>query len=315
MARLLDSVIGHEKNIQAFLQALRLQRLPNTFLFVGPSGIGKRLVAAALAQALLCETSMEACGHCPSCLRVAKKHHESLRQIEPDKTQIKIEQTREILDFLSLQSLTERRVIIVDQAEKLNPQAGNSLLKILEEPSSGTYFFLIAPSPSHVLPTLRSRSQIMSFRPLTLAQLKQKSHAPEWVLRASQGSLERVKTFSDPEELETRTLAVDLIKSWLHEPQGFLRNDFREAFRNRAHALSLSKYIGLLLKDAVSWQLGDQQALLNPDQSALFQSLETHSLAHLMETAQKALRLESAFLQNRDSQLVFEEFWIQTQVL
>lgn len=315
MARLLDSILGHQKNIEAFLHAFEGDRLPNTFLFVGPSGIGKRTVAEALAQALLCETSKQACGFCPSCQRVAKKHHESLRFVEPEKTQIKIEQTREILDFLSLRSLTTRRVVIIDHADKLNPQAGNSLLKILEEPSSDTYFFLIAPSPTHVLTTLRSRSQIMSFRPLSLEQLRQKSHGPEWALRASQGSLERVKTFSDPDEVEARSLAVEIIKSWLREPQGFLRQEFREAFRSRAHAVSLSQYLGLLLKDAVSWQLGERDRLLNPDQMELFKSLETYPLAHLMETAQQALRLESAFLQNRDSQLVFEEFWIQTQVL
>lgn len=312
MARLLDSVLGHEKNISAFLEAFEHERLPNTFLFVGPPGIGKRTVAEALGQALLCESSIQACGSCGSCLRVAKGQHESLRIVRPEKNQIKIEQTRAILDFLSLQGLTRRRVVIIDDADKLNSQAANTLLKILEEPNPDTYFFLMAPSPAHVLATLRSRSQIMSFRPLTLAELKQKSNAPEWALRASQGSFERLRGFADKDEISSRELAVEFLRSWSTEPLGYMRNDFRQVFRDRSEAQSLGKHLSLLLRDAVSWQLGEREALLNPDQTALFKSMEVCPLEQIMGTAQNALRLEQDLAQHRDSQLLFEEFWIRS---
>ncbi len=327
MARLLDAVIGHEQQILRLIRSYQQDHLPQTFLFVGPSGIGKKQVALGLAQLLLCEilsekssekssekvggTASSACGQCASCLRVAKLQHESLRLIEPEKNVIKIEQTREILNFLSFRSLSHNRVVILDQAETLNPQAANSLLKMLEEPTSNTYFFLLAPSSAHVLSTLRSRSQIVSFQPLAVSQMRQRVQAPEWALRASLGSFERLHEFQDPSELAARGEAQSFLRHFLQEPQGFLRSEIKSSYRERSHGLSLSRHLSLLLRDAVAWQGGERNYLLNPDQSELLSQLAQKPRAQLLRWAEKSLDLERALLQNRDSSLVFEQFWIE----
>jgi DNA polymerase III subunit delta' len=316
VARLLDAVLGHDDQVSRLLKSFHQGQLPQTFLFVGPSGIGKKQVALGISQVLLCEKKEEAaCGICPSCLRVVRQQHESLRIVEPEKNVIKIEQTREILNFLSFKSLSENRVVILDRAETLNPQAGNSLLKILEEPTANTYFFLMAPSAAHVLTTLRSRSQIVSFQPLTAEQMRKRSPAPEWALRASLGSFERLREFHEPSELAARGEAQNFLSHLLSEPQGFLRPEIKSSYRERSHALSLSRHLSLLLRDAVVWQGGERSYLLNPDQTKLLSELAELPRTQLLHWAEKSLDLERALLQNRDSSLVFEQFWIESRNL
>lgn len=313
MARLLDFVLGHENIIQRILQAADKDHLAHAFLFVGPAGVGKKMTALALTQALMCEVRPDGCGECGSCLRIAKGQHEGLLMISPDGNQIKIEQARALLDFLSLRSLSKIRVVIIDSVELMNPQSSNALLKILEEPPEKTYFFLIAPSSRHVLPTIRSRSQVIRFSPVAIAQMKKKSPAPDWVLRASQGSFEKLSHLSDSDELAMREKAVQWIELWLTHPKGYLQPEYRELVKGRESALRLAQHLTYLLRDSVFWNAGERNAILNPDKKNLFDRLSQLSPAKLSVLSEKALGLEGALRANRDTQLVFEEFWIQTQ--
>ncbi len=311
MARILDKIIGHQKKLEFLLQALAAEHLPQTFLFVGPQGVGKKLSAIGMAQALLCEKKTTACGECSSCLRVEHLHHESLLLVEPEKNIIKIEQAREVLNFLSLKSLSPRRVIIFDHAEALNPQAANSLLKALEEPSPDTYFFLIAPSSSHVLPTIRSRSQIITFQSLTSEEMRQKVRAEEWMLRAAQGSFQKLAAMNDVSEKEARQSAIFILQKSVQNPKALVETEIKDVFRDKGQSLSVARHLSFLLRDAVIWQTEEHQNLINPDQTGLFSSLSERPREKLLKAAQKSLELERELLQNRDSQLLFEQFWIE----
>lgn len=318
MARLIDQIVGHQATLQKFLQAFQEGRLPATFLFVGPVGVGKFQAAKALAQALLCESTTEIapCGRCGGCLRVAKNQHESLLQIEPEKNVIKIESSREILDFLSFRSLTARRVVIIDQAEKLNPQAANSLLKILEEPPPGTFFFLIAPTTYHVLPTLRSRSQVLRFKPISIEDMKRvRPSAAPWALRASFGSFMRLHELSSADEAEIRELATLTVRSWLEAKRAFLFDSIRDTVKDKAVSSSYFRHLALFFRDALHFQMGSTETLIQQGQMALLKELSQRPEAALLECFQRALKLETALQQNRDAQLTFEEFWIETQAL
>ena len=207
-----QNIIGHRKQ-QGFLSNSFLsQRLPNTFLFVGPSGVGKRKVAISFVQQVFCEGSENlACGFCPSCQRVAKEQHESLLVVEPEGHQIKIKQARQIIDFISFKGLSKRRFILINQFELINRQAANALLKSLEEPPEGTHFILISQSLSGVLPTVRSRSQILQFASLDECELRQYCQAEDWVFKAAQGSFESLQKFINPDIEETRQ---DVVRFW-----------------------------------------------------------------------------------------------------
>lgn len=312
MGRLLSRILGHENQIQKLLEARSHSHLPSTFMFVGPKGVGKKAVAQALAQALVCEKIPTACGECGPCLRVEKGQSESVLIIEPEKTQIKIEQSRHIIEFLSLKSITKSRIVIIDSAESLNPQASNALLKILEEPPENSYFFLIAPSSQHVLPTLRSRSQIVHFGPVEIQNMKRKSPAPEWALRASQGSFEKLAHLMESDEIESRDQAIEFIKMWQGHHDAYLLPEWKEMIKDRGQALSLAKHLAMIFRDACFLSLGDEKSLLNPDKKNILQKMGEIGQERLFATADLVMGLESSLLANRDSQLVYEEFWIKT---
>ena len=195
---------GHQLTLKPLVEAAAESRLAGTMLFAGPSGVGKRFGALALAQALICETPLSSradgsgCGACGPCMRVASRQSESLMMVEPDGAQIKIEQARDVLQFITLQKLGRARIVIIDQAHLLGPQSGNALLKSLEEPPAGTYFILVTHLPNSILATLRSRSQLVRFKPLSTEQLsKIIGSTDEWILSAANGSVEKAKQMVD----------------------------------------------------------------------------------------------------------------------
>ncbi len=170
--RILTDVVGHGATIEKLLSAIRAERAPSSWLFVGPRAQGKKLVALGIAQALLCEKTLEACGVCPSCARVANRQSEGLILLEPENGVIKIDATREVVAQLSLSNIGRHRVVVIDEAHKMNPQAANALLKSIEEPPAGVHFILIAPTQDSVLRTIRSRSQIIRFKSLSKNELR-----------------------------------------------------------------------------------------------------------------------------------------------
>lgn len=328
MARLLDSVLGHKEIIERFLHSMEAGRLPHNFLFVGPSGVGRKKTAMALGQALLCERSSQACGVCGSCLRISalagqganKKSQptgnrtESLLMVEPEKNQIRIDQAQEVLEFLSLRSIQPNRVVILNGAELLNPQAANALLKSLEEPPEGTFFFLIAPSAAHVLPTLRSRAQVVAFQPLSVTDMRKVASSPEWALRASQGSFERLAQLCEKEQLEIREGALAWLQDWSQDEMGYLKPEHRELMRDRGAARVLAHHLSWLLRDALYLKLGAADRILNSDKAQSLQKItESISAERLQDCCEKALKIERKLDANQDSTLVFEQFWIETR--
>lgn len=314
MARLLDFVLGHQETIKKMVESFESGKPGQTFLFVGPSGIGKKLTAMGLAQALLCPSSKSGCGKCPSCFRISNGNHEGLKVVSPSGANIKIEQAKEVLEFLSLRSLSGNRVIIIDQAQALNPQAANSLLKTLEEPPEGTFFFLIAPSVAGILPTIRSRSRIVQFRPLTQEDLARRVKAPTWALRAAGGSFEKLALLQDGPEQEVRQKAVDILQLFTQDKDFLLNELWRTELKDRTQGQRIISYWIGFLKDAICLQEGAKTQIVNLDQAPLIKYLAEFSREYLLNLVQKALQVEQAFGANRDPQLIVEEFYISTRL-
>lgn len=313
MARMLDFVLGHQETIKKMVESFEQGKPGQTYLFVGPSGIGKKLTAMGMAQALLCPQSRRGCGKCPSCFRISQGSHEGLKTLEPSGAQIKMDQAREVIEFLSLKSITGHRVVIIDQAQNLNPQAANSLLKTLEEPPEGTFFFLIAPSVAGLMATIRSRSRIVQFKPLTAEDLARKVKAPAWALKAAGGSFEKLSQLQEGPEQEVRQKSVDLLDLFLQDKDFLLNELWRTEFKDRAQGQRMLTYWVGFIKDAVYFQEGVKNQIVNLDQAPLVKALAEYSREFLLDLIQKTLRAEQALGANRDPQLVVEELYITSR--
>lgn len=164
---------GHEQPISLLTATLRNGRLAHAYLFYGETKIGKLMTAVRLAQALNCEQpsqteTQDSCGRCRSCLQITARTHPDYFVIEPDPNaatpQIKIEQVREIEQQLVYRPLIgERKICLIDDADRLTIGAANALLKTLEEPPGHSLFILIASRPQALPITIRSRCQALRF--------------------------------------------------------------------------------------------------------------------------------------------------------
>lgn len=151
---------------QQLHQQIQGEHLPHALLLSGLLGVGKRQLASALAQRLLCERPAHdlACGQCKGCHLVNAHTHPDLMVIEPesDGKQIKIDEVRSIQGRVQgAPQLGGRKVVVIGPAENLNLNAANALLKTLEEPPGATHILLYTHQLSAVLPTIKSRCQVL----------------------------------------------------------------------------------------------------------------------------------------------------------
>ena len=187
-----NSVWGQEKACAMLSQNLERGKTASAYLFAGPQGIGKMLTAKIFAQALLCESAnRKPCGVCRPCKMFKAGAHPDFMGIVPTEPEsknpnfkelvrhpdkigvakkglmIRIGQVRELINGLSLKSYTgARKVVLVEDAERMNRQTANAFLKTLEEPSEDTVLILVTSNSSVLLPTVVSRCRSVRFTPI-----------------------------------------------------------------------------------------------------------------------------------------------------
>ncbi|MRG95021.1 DNA polymerase III subunit delta' [Polyangium spumosum] len=184
-------ILGQDEAIRTLVRALESGRVHHAYRFEGPDGVGKEMVAFALAQALVCTGGDTlGCGRCDACQRAVTlsterpevpKHPDVIlveRGLYPPATLdkkneevqgISIEQIRRIvLPHAAYPPHEGRaRIFIIRRAEEITVAAANALLKTLEEPRQGTHFVLLTSRPDRMLDTIRSRTLKLRFGPLS----------------------------------------------------------------------------------------------------------------------------------------------------
>ncbi|OFW06459.1 MAG: hypothetical protein A3I61_20120 [Acidobacteria bacterium RIFCSPLOWO2_02_FULL_68_18] len=182
------TLVGHRRILTLLSRAIARQTLPPALLLSGPSGVGKRRAAIAVAETVNClkpsttlgpgpskggDFEIDACGACDSCRRIARGIHPDVIVVEPGDTgTIKIEQIREVIGAAAYRPFEgRRRVVIVDNAEAMVPAAQSAMLKTLEEPPPATIFVLVSSLPDVLLPTVRSRCPRLRFAQLSITDV------------------------------------------------------------------------------------------------------------------------------------------------
>ncbi len=322
MAILVDQVIGHEQSIQQLDQLVLSKRWPQALIFVGPESIGKKKIALAYAQTLICELKgPKACGVCGSCIRVAKEQSENLRILSTEagattkkansKSLIKIEQVRDVLDFLSLSQKNQNRVIIIDEAELLNPQAANALLKTLEEPSDNVFFILITAELNSLMATIRSRAQIIRFKSLSEADLVQiHPKADLWVYKSARGQIEKLKSMIQSDQVAKRTDLFHFFESFWTQKDFLNQPDWRDQYKERSKAaLTLSFWLEIV-RDLMVMKTGDEKSMIHHDQNQVLQKLMFISSDRLSFFSEALIQAEKDIQHNSDTVLVLENLWV-----
>ncbi|MBM4136023.1 MAG: DNA polymerase III subunit [Nitrospira sp.] len=183
-------IIGQDRAVSIILRTIHRGRLPSSYLFAGESGIGKKFTAINLAKTLNCQNpnppippllkggeggfdkghgwGIDCCDTCFSCRKIDAKTHPDFLFISPQGGQIRIEEIRAINDILSFKPFEgKKKIVILDEADTMNPYAANAFLKTLEEPSEGSLIILISSHPDLLPDTIRSRCSRINFTPLS----------------------------------------------------------------------------------------------------------------------------------------------------
>jgi DNA polymerase-3 subunit delta' len=162
-------IIGHDKPVRILLGTIKRERVPTSILFSGDSGIGKMLTALNYAKALNClsPANYDACDKCSSCLKINSSSHPDISLIVPENDEIKIDLVRQAEQTLSLKPYEgNKKILIVDDADRMNISAANAFLKTLEEPPPDSVIMLLTANPDRLPDTIRSRCMHVRFRPL-----------------------------------------------------------------------------------------------------------------------------------------------------
>ncbi len=163
-------IIGQEGAVRILLGTVRKDRIPTAFFLSGDAGIGKRLAALNYAKAVNCvqPTLGDCCDRCESCRKIDTGIHPDVTVVVPENNEIRIEAVRSVIDVLSLKAFEgKRKVVVIEDADAMNPNAANAFLKTLEEPPPGSLILLTSSRPDVLPATIRSRCVPVRFHPLS----------------------------------------------------------------------------------------------------------------------------------------------------
>jgi DNA polymerase-3 subunit delta' len=307
---------GNAEVVHRLREMLAHSRFPQAVVLAGPAGSGKYTLALMLAKAMNClapavtDGLPDFCGECANCVRIAQSEdlesrcaeaveaRENLREtdkketrifvqthpdvlvIPPDPPQrmIKVDQVRRVIETIYFRpgDAKERVYIFTDSA--FMKEAANSLLKVLEEPPEFATIFLLAENSGELLPTIRSRSMIISLAALAVEEMEQylAKHRPEWkaqqralVARLAEGAVGRARNFDLVAYTAARAHALTILHSALlaseHSELFKMTETYRAGAEGREKLETLLRTLYSLLQDLTFLNSGTPELVRNTD--------------------------------------------------
>lgn len=323
----LSDALGQTEAARLFLQAVVNQRIPHAYVFLGPDGVGKALLARQAAKLLLCKSAvprgdgdarLDACDACSACRLVDRDTHPDLHLVQPEegKRLLRLDQVHQLRRQLSLTPVQGGwRVCILREADRMTEEAANALLKTIEEPPAQSLLIMIASQREALLPTIISRCQILRFRPLSPGHisriLKARSDASEADVRfaahCADGSAGRAMALLAGNGMEKRDWIISRVRGLDPERPLDFSTELHAMAMTAGKALEdrracMRQMLDLLLfyyRDILLAQLGASDvSLYNTD---LRDQIERHSRT-IAQTALVRLITEVMIAQNRINQ-------------
>jgi DNA polymerase-3 subunit delta' len=351
---------GNAGVVHRLREMLARHQLPQAVILAGPSGSGKYTLALMLAKAMTCLAPSTTdglpnfCGKCSNCVRIAQSEdlearfaeaveaREALREadkketrlfvqthpdvliIPPDPPQmmIKVDQVRRVIESIYFRpgEAKERVYIFTDSA--FMKEAANSLLKVLEEPPEFATIFLLAENPGELLPTIRSRSMIVSLAALPAEQVEKylAKHRHDWnakqralVARLSEGAVGRARSFDLASYTAARTQALTILNSALraadHSELFKVTETYRAGAEGRDKTENLLRTLYSLLQDLAFLNSGTPELVRNTDiQAELKRLAESVDFAWIALAADRLAEVERGMRRNLLRSLSLDAF-------
>lgn len=332
-----NKIIGHDFQKGILKRAASENLVSHSYLFSGPDGIGKKLIANEFAKLINCKSGDSidsanlgsmSCG-CGSCAKIDKGIHPDVIYVQFEGVKsIKVEQIREgVEDRLFLKSFEGKyKVVIVDEAERMSNGAQNAFLKTLEEPPPNSVIILVTSNPDALLPTIRSRCQLIRFNALSQELIfnelkKREDLSQEQALicsKLSNGSLGRA-LMMDNDLIEWRK---ELIQFLMHlKPDSAMRviglaeyMPLTSTSEDMEKMTQTFEFISLWLRDLLIIKTGgDEDLITNIDlieQSRhIAETWDIHNITDKMQALESTWN--DIYNLNANKQLSFENLFIR----
>lgn len=299
---MLSNLAQHQKVAYRVLtNAIQNQQLSHAYLFVGERGTYKKEMALFLAQSLVCEQDVLACGTCESCRRIASMQYADLLYYDGALQSIKKDDILHIRSQFSKTPLEARgkKIFILNRVENTTAEALNSLLKFLEEPTNDVTAILLVESMDKLLPTIVSRCQVIKFQKGEQQALFERAKAntidelDAFLLSHQVNSIEQILELQESDAVQTaRTLFTQSVPWLRKDPYQALYILQSEGFSKKKQndQMVMTYYLGMLktiLKYASEQKTSGVDAF-------------DHLLDSLQLRFDEAVRLQIIVLQTKD---------------
>ncbi len=279
-------ILGNERQKKILRRALQRKRIPNSLLFCGPEGVGKERMALVLAKAMNCKKKKDdACEVCSSCQAISRANFPDVMIIAPEENVIKIDQMRILKQTAHFKPMVgDKRIFIINEAEKMNEEAANSLLKILEEPPLFSHIVLVTANPELIKLTIKSRCQIINFQPVSREDIekiliekgfeREKAKVVSLLVR---GNLKRAQSLEWEEIQSKREQAWELLMSLTRKENvaGLIRNYVSPRPLAREEMEQLLEILSSYCRDLILIkEKADIRYLMNPDYIEAYRKTE-----------------------------------------
>jgi DNA polymerase-3 subunit delta' len=351
---------GNTETLHRLREMLAHERFPQAVILAGASGSGKYTLALMLAQAMNCLTPTmtdglpDFCGKCSNCVRIAQAQdldarfieaieaRENLREadkketrlfvqthpdvliVPPDPPQlmIKVGQVRRVIETIYYRPGEAKERVYIFTSSAFMKEAANSLLKVLEEPPEFATIFLLTENPGELLPTIRSRSMIVSLAALPVAEVETylAKHRPEWkapqralVARLCAGAVGRARSFDLAAYVAARAHALTILNSVLrsgdHTELFKVTETYRAGADGRDKTEKLLRTLYSLLEDLTFLHSGTPEFIRNTDiQAELKKLAESSDFAWIASASDRLSEVERGMRRNLLRSLSLDAF-------
>lgn len=205
-----EKIVGNEEIKKLLIETVNLGSISHSYMFIGTDGIGKKMIAKEFAKMILCKSSQsdKPCEICKSCIEFYNENNPDFIEIKPDGNSIKIDQIREIQNkIIEKPIISDKKVYIIDDSDKMTKEAQNCLLKTLEEPPEFIVIILITSNENLMLNTIKSRCTKINFNKLSdndiinVLKTFDINDVNKNVLNASEGSIGKALQFEEKKEI------------------------------------------------------------------------------------------------------------------